>query len=77
MQVSIHAAKTHLSKLIEAALKGEEVVIARGAKPVARIVPIAQEGFRIGFLRDRLPAGGPDFLEPMGEEELADWEGRS
>ena len=38
---TVHAAKTNLSKLIERAEKGEEVVIARGKKPVARLVPIS------------------------------------
>jgi prevent-host-death family protein len=76
MQVTIHAAKTHLSKLIEAALRGEEVVIAKGATPVARLVPVAREGFRVGLLKDRLPPGGPDFLEPLEEADLAAWEGR-
>jgi prevent-host-death family protein len=37
--VTIHKAKTQLSKLIEQALRGEEVVIARGKDPVARLVP--------------------------------------
>ena len=38
--VTVHAAKTHLSRLIEQALRGEEVIIARGDKPVVRLVPI-------------------------------------
>jgi prevent-host-death family protein len=42
MQVTVHAAKTNLSKLIEAALAGEDVIIARGKTPVARLVPIPQ-----------------------------------
>jgi prevent-host-death family protein len=42
MQVTIHAAKTNLSKLIEAALSGEEVIIAKGKLPVVKIVPLAQ-----------------------------------
>ena len=40
MRVTIHAAKTNLSRLIEAALSGEEVVIARRGTPAARLVPI-------------------------------------
>lgn len=39
MQVTIHEAKTHLSKLLAAVERGEEVVIARRDKPVARLVP--------------------------------------
>lgn len=76
MQVTIHAAKTQLSRLIEAALAGEEVIIARGSRPVVRIVPVAQNHFRFGLLKDRLTEPMPDLLEPMGEDDLASWEGR-
>ena len=76
MQVTIHVAKTNLSKLIEAALAGEEVIIAKGSKPVARLVPIEATPFKIGLLNGLVPPGGPDFLEPMSSDELADWEGR-
>jgi prevent-host-death family protein len=41
--VNIHAAKTHLSKLIERAERGEETVIARAGRPVARLVPYREE----------------------------------
>ena len=74
-QVTIHAAKTHLSKLIEAALAGEEVVIAKGNKPVVRLVAIPQGKFKIGILKGQLSGPGPDFLEPMDESDLAAWEG--
>jgi prevent-host-death family protein len=74
-QVTIHAAKTNLSKLIEAALAGEDVVIARGAKPVVRLVAIPQGKFKIGLLKDRL-GEAPDFLAPMDESDLDLWEGR-
>lgn len=76
MQVTIHAAKTNLSKLIEAANAGEDVVIARGRTPVARIVPIQPARFAIGILKDRLTGPVPDFLEPMAPEDLDLWEGR-
>lgn len=75
MQVTVHAAKTNLSKLIEAALAGEEVVIAKGKRPVVRIVPIPQNGFTVGLLKGKLAGAGPDFFEPMSEDELALWEG--
>jgi prevent-host-death family protein len=39
MAVNIHEAKTHFSKLIERVLQGEEITIAKGGKPVARLVP--------------------------------------
>ncbi|SEP37528.1 prevent-host-death family protein [Methylobacterium sp. ap11] len=73
-QFTIHAAKTNLSKLIEAALDGEEVVIAKGDKPVVRLVPIRRTPFKIGLLKDRL-GEGPDFFEPMPEDDLDLWEG--
>lgn len=75
MQVTIHAAKTNLSKLIEAALAGEDVVIAKGKRPVARIVPVPQTGFTIGVLKGQLTGPGPNFFEPMSEDDLALWEG--
>ncbi len=44
MEVNIHEAKTHLSKLLERVLLGEEVIIAKAGKPVARLVPIKTKG---------------------------------
>ncbi len=73
MQVPIHAAKTNLSKLVEAALAGEEVVILRGSKPVVRLTPIRDATFALGLLAGKL-GDGPDFLAPMDPEEIADWE---
>ncbi len=75
MKVTIHAAKTHLSKLIEAALAGEEVVIAKGEKPVVKLVPVEKRPFKFDLLAGRVTGPIPDFLEPMSEDELALWEG--
>lgn len=75
MQVTVHAAKTNLSKLIEAALAGEEVVIAKGRRPVVKLVPIARAKFRIGILKGKVTGPGPDFFEPLGEDELDLWDG--
>ena len=75
MQVTVGEAKTQLSRLIEAALRGEEVVIARGRTPVVRLTPLPRQGFRLGSMAHLLPSGTPDFLEPMPEDELALWEG--
>lgn len=77
MQVTIHAAKTNLSKLIELARAGEEVVIAKGKTPVARIVPVAEGGFTIGLLKNQLDGEAPDFFEPMADDELDLWEGKA
>ncbi len=73
-RVTIHAAKTHLSRLIEAALAGEDVVIARGSTPVVRLVPITRQAFQVGVLAGQL-GSGPDFMAPLDAEELDRWEG--
>jgi prevent-host-death family protein len=73
-QVTIHHAKTQLSKLIEAAMAGEEIVIAKGDKPMVRLVPVVKGSFKLGVLEGKVGAG-PDFHAPLSEEELLDWEG--
>ena len=75
-QVTIHAAKTHLSRLIEAAMNGEEIVIAKASKPVVRLVPVPQRPFQVGLLAGQLGTA-PDFLEPLDGTELVLREGRS
>jgi prevent-host-death family protein len=72
--VSIHAAKTHLSRLIARAEAGEEIVIARGKKPVVKIVPLASAKPKrvFGSMRGQFTIA-PEFYEPMSEEELALW----
>ena len=71
----MHEAKTELSRLVERALAGEEVVIARAGVPVVRLVPIAQQGRRkLGQWRGKVRMA-PDFDAPLPEEELRHWEG--
>jgi prevent-host-death family protein len=74
--VTIHKAKTQLSKLIEQAEKGEEVIIARGKTPVARLVPYAPEQPKRGFgsMNGKVWLD-ESFWEPLPEEELKLWEG--
>lgn len=74
MKVSVQAAEANLSDLIDAAVAGEEVVIAKGDTPIVRIVAIKGNGFRIGMLEGQL-GEVPDFFEPMSEEDLVLWEG--
>jgi prevent-host-death family protein len=73
--VTIHQAKTNLSRLIERASAGEEIIIARGSKPVARLVPVgAVKGKRQpGSLNGKLEIG-PEFFEPLPDDELSGWE---
>ena len=73
-QVTIHAAKTYLSRLIAAALKGEEIIIAKGSKPAVRLVPVLRQPFQVGLLAGQLGTA-PDFLGPMEGAELDLWEG--
>lgn len=74
MQVTIHAAKTQLSKLIQAALAGEEVIIANGGTPVVKLVPVPRGQYRLGRLEGKLPPPPDEFFDPLGEDELAEWE---
>jgi prevent-host-death family protein len=73
--VTIHEAKTNLSKLLKKVAAGEEVVIARGKKPVARLVAVGEvKGKRQpGSLKGTLRVG-PEFFEPLPEDELSRWE---
>lgn len=72
--VTIHKAKTELSRLIEKACRGEEIVIARGKKPVVRLVAIedTQGQRKPGALRGKLKVG-PEFFESLPAEELDAW----
>lgn len=51
--VNLHAAKTHLSRLVDEAVEGEEVVIAKAGKPMVRLVPVAPKRRRTGFGADK------------------------
>lgn len=73
--VNVHAAKTQLSRLIEEACAGEEIVIARNSEPVVRLVPIHTEQPR----RQRGSLEGqvfvPDsFFDPLPASELEAWD---
>ncbi len=68
--VNIHEAKTHLSRLLERVQAGEEIIIAKAGRPVARLVPIEGGGkpMKIGALKSRAPV--PDDFNTMFEEEI-------
>ena len=76
--VNIHEAKTQLSRLIERVRAGEEVVIAKAGKPVARLVPVVPAGVvrKPGSLKGRIRIDG-DFNAPLPEEVIAVFEGRA
>ena len=73
--VKLHEAKTNLSKLIEQACHGEEIVIARGSVPVVRLVPVGKVCGRRepGALRGKLHIG-PEFFKRLPSDELSAWE---
>lgn len=72
--VNVHEAKTHLSRLLRRVAAGEEILIAKGGRPIARLVPISEPRAReLGSDRGlfRVP---PDFDAPLPNDVLADFE---
>lgn len=71
-QVKVQYAKTHLSALLAAVERGEEVIIARGDQPIARLVAVESPQEReLGFVDYEVPA---DFDAPLPESEIAAWD---
>lgn len=72
--INIHEAKTHLSRLVEKAAKGESFVIAKAGKPMVRVsaldAPSAENRRRIGFLKGRIEV--PDDFDRMGEGDIVE-----
>ena len=69
--VNVHEAKTHLSRLLERAHAGEEIVLAKAGIPYSRLVPLGSAQPRVpgiaeGWIDD-------SFFEPLPESELAAW----
>jgi len=74
--VNVHDAKTHFSKLLARAEKGEEVIIARAGTPIARLVPEKKRAAPVfGADRGKLEVAD-DFDAPLSEDLLAAFEGR-
>jgi prevent-host-death family protein len=71
---NMHQAKTSLSRLVERALAGEEIVIARNGEPLVKLVPVsnAREPRVPGRSKGRIWIA-PDCFDPMTEEELEEW----
>jgi antitoxin (DNA-binding transcriptional repressor) of toxin-antitoxin stability system len=72
--VTIHTAKTTLSQLLALVEAGEEIVLARGKKPIAKLVPFQPPPTkrRFGALSGIISVG-PEFFETLPEQELAGW----
>lgn len=70
--VNIHEAKTHLSRLVDRAHAGEEIILAKNGTPYAKLVPLAALGpRRPGLVQGRLTNA---FFEPLPEDILASWD---
>ena len=70
--VTIHEAKTHFSKLVDRAHAGEEIIVAKGDKPWARLVPLARpEPRRPGLFHGVIPAAVA--LAPLSDAEVTEW----
>ena len=70
--INIHQAKTHLSRLVDQAARGEPFVIAKAGKPLVKVVPLdapeSSQAKRIGFLAGQVEV--PDDFDRMGQEEI-------
>ena len=73
--INVHEAKTHFSKLLNRVMGGEEIIIAKAGKPVARMLPITEK------LTSRMPGSAagkiwisPDFDVPLPEDVIEDFE---
>jgi prevent-host-death family protein len=70
--INIHEAKTHLSRLVEQAAKGEPFVIAKAGKPLVKVTsldtPVAGQVRRLGFMEGRIVV--PDDFDRMGNAEI-------
>ena len=70
--VNLHEAKTHLSRLVDAAANGEPFIIAKAGKPLAKVVPLEAHGGaqaeRLGFMAGQIVV--PDDFDRMGSAEI-------
>lgn len=73
---NIHEAKTHLSRLVEEAAVGEEIIIAKSGEPKVRLVPYAEHPRRISGRYKGEIRMGEAFFEPLPEEDLQAWEAK-
>jgi prevent-host-death family protein len=71
--VSIHEAKTQLSRLVDEAASGEPFIIAKAGKPMVKVIPLqaptGEQVRRLGFLKGEIQV--PDDFDRMGEEDIA------
>lgn len=70
--INVHEAKTNFSKLLDRAHAGEEIILSKGGRPFARLMPLEEVAERYpGRYPETIPES---FFEPLPEEELGAWE---
>ena len=79
VEVSVYDAKTHLSRLLDRANAGEEIIVTRHGRPVARIAPLSEKKKtrRLGLMAGESYFMSEDFDAPLPEDVLAAFEGRA
>ena len=74
---NVHDAKTHLSKLLDRAHAGEEILLAKAGKPYAKLVPLDKPKMaRKGGQLEGVATLDDGFFDPLPDHELGEWEGR-
>jgi prevent-host-death family protein len=76
MAYTVHQAKTHFSRLLKEAEAGKEVIVMRGTKPIAKIVPIEVSAKRRGPTPggfEHLPKPSPDAFDPLTDEQMIEY----
>jgi prevent-host-death family protein len=68
--VNVHVAKTQLSSLLDRVARGEEIIIAKAGRPIARLVPLVPVERPLGFVQATIDAS---FFDPLPEDELVVW----
>lgn len=69
--INVHEAKTHLSKILDQVRAGEEIILAKGGRPYAKLVPINDDERRpLGFVPGKISDA---FFDPLPDEEIERW----
>jgi prevent-host-death family protein len=71
--INVHEAKTHLSRLLDKAHAGEEIVLSKAGKPYARLMPLETPKRKLGFIKGHVDSS---FFDALPDGELAAWEGK-
>ena len=75
MKVTPKSARANVSRLLDAAVKGDDVIITKAGKPCVRFVPLTPSARRPGSAEGRARVT-PAYFDPLPEDELEPWSGR-